>query len=82
MRQLVFKNLQAKKLSRAEIDMAVRAVEGIPNAMDMDFSGIDPDLTSLDVVMEGNDFVTGSRRSNHQHLLDRCIVCCQPLADD
>jgi hypothetical protein len=60
--------------------MAVRAVEGIPNAMDMDFTDIDPDPTSLDLAPDGIGVGTDAECSNHQYLVDECIVCGQPLA--
>ena len=50
------KNLRGKMPTRAEVEMAVRAVEGVPNAMDMDYSEVDPDPTSLDIVPEGEGF--------------------------
>jgi hypothetical protein len=55
--------------------MALRAVEGIPNAMDMDFSGVDPDPTSLDLGAEGDGFATDEMWPNHQRRVDECIVC-------
>jgi hypothetical protein len=81
-RQMVLKNLQAKRLTRAEVEMAVRAVEGIPNAMDMDFAGVDPDRTSLDVAPEGHDSVAGVRCFDHRHVVGACIVCGQRLPKD
>ncbi len=79
---MVTKNLQARRPTTAEVEMAVRAVDGIPNAMDMDFTGVDPDPTSLDIGSEGSDSVADARCSNHQHLVDQCIICGQPLAED
>jgi hypothetical protein len=78
---MIVKNRQAK-MTTDDIEMAVRAVEGIPNAMDMDFSGVDPDPTSLDLAAEGDGFFEDSKYSNHQHLVDECIACRQPLAEE
>jgi hypothetical protein len=61
--------------------MAIRLVEGIPNAMDMDYSWVDTDPTSLDLGAEGNGCATDEMRSNHQHSVDECIVCGQRLAE-
>ena len=79
---MMLKNRQAKRPTTAEIEMALRAVEGIPNAMDMDLSGVDPEPTSLDICSEGSDSVADARCSNHQHVMDQCIICGQPLAED
>jgi hypothetical protein len=46
--------------------MALRAVEGIPNAMDMDFDGVDPDPTSLDIAPEGDGFATDETWPNYR----------------
>jgi hypothetical protein len=79
---MVCKNLQSNKPTSADIEMAVRAVEGVPNAMDMDFSGVDPDPTSLDIVPEGNGLVTDETGSDSEYLADDCIVCGQQVAED
>jgi hypothetical protein len=52
---MMLKNRQAKRPTKAEIEMAIRAVEGIPNAMDMDFASVDPDPTSLVLGPECDD---------------------------
>jgi hypothetical protein len=80
--RMVSKNLRSDKPTEADIEMAVRTVEGIPNAMDMDLSGVDPEPTSLDICSEGSDSVADARCSNHQHVMDQCIICGQPLAED
>jgi hypothetical protein len=67
---MVLKNFQAKKLTAVEIEMAVRVVEGIPNAMDMDFGDIEPDPTSLDIAPEADGFGTEETGSDNQHLAD------------
>jgi len=79
---MVLKNQQAKMLTTAEVEMAVRAVEGIRNAMDMDFSGVDPDPTSLDIAPEGNGVVTEETGSDCEYPADECIVCGQAVAED
>jgi hypothetical protein len=79
---MAFKNLNANKPATAEIEMAVRAVEGVPNAMDMDFSGVDPDPTSVDIAPEGNGVVTEETGSDDQHVVDECIICGQPVAEE
>ncbi|MGD1157988.1 MAG: hypothetical protein ABSA41_19485 [Terriglobia bacterium] len=62
--------------------MAIRAVEGIPNAMDMDFASVDPDPASLDIASEENGFATDETGSDNQHVADENIVCGQPLAEN
>jgi hypothetical protein len=76
---MIPRNIQAKKPANADIEMAVRAVEGVPNAMDMDLSGIDPEPTFLDLATAGDGLVTDERRLDHQHRAEECIVCGQPL---
>jgi len=62
--------------------MAVRAVEGVPHAMDMDFASVDPDPTSLDIAPEGDGIATDEIWPNRRHPVDECVVCGQPLADE
>jgi len=76
---VAFKNLQLiKKPANVEVEMAVGAVERIPNAMDMDFADVDPDPTSLDLATDGTD----ESRPNHQHPAEECILCGQALGED
>ena len=70
---MVLKNIRNKRLNGGDIEMAVRAVEGIPNAMDKDFGGVDPDPTSLDVAPEGREFVEGPVYSTDP--VDGCVIC-------
>jgi hypothetical protein len=37
------------KPKRSAVDLAIAALDGNPNPMDMDLTGIDPDPTSLDL---------------------------------
>lgn len=74
------KNLRAKMPTKAETEMANRAVDGIPNAMDMDFASVGPDPTSLDIASEENGFATDETGSDNQHLADENIVCGRPVA--
>ena len=46
--------------------MAVRAVEGVPNTMEMDYSGIEPDPTSQDLGTEGEGLATDETWPDHQ----------------
>jgi len=62
---MVIKNLQARNPTIAEVEMAVRAVEGVPNAMDMDFADIDPDPTSLDLAAEDDSTAMDERWPDH-----------------
>lgn len=61
--------------------MAVRADEGVPNAMDMDYSGLDPEPTSLDIAPEGDGLVTDETGSDSQHVVDESIVCGQTAVE-
>ena len=43
------KSLPPKKTMRTAVDLAVAALDGNPNPLDMDMNGIDPEPTSLDL---------------------------------
>jgi hypothetical protein len=47
---------RAKNSMRTAVEMAVAAVEDspLPSPQDQDFSGVDPDPTSLDLVLPDN----------------------------
>lgn len=47
---MAFRKPQPKKPEETALDLAVAAVEGNPNPLDMDMKGIDPAPTSLDLV--------------------------------
>jgi hypothetical protein len=42
-----------KKPEKSDVDLAVAALEGNPNPLDMDMKGIDPAPTSLDLPLPG-----------------------------
>lgn len=42
-----------KKPKKSAVEMAIAAVEGNPNPLDMDMRSIDPDPTSLDLTLPG-----------------------------
>jgi len=76
------RNLQPKKLTRADVETAVRAVEGFPNTMDMNFDSVDPDPTSLNLGVESDGSVVGESSSNYQRSVGECILCGQPLTEE
>jgi hypothetical protein len=42
-----------KKPKKSAVELAVAALEGSPNPLDMDMRSIDPDPTSLDLTLPG-----------------------------
>ena len=55
-----------KKPEKSAVELAVAALDGNPNPLDMDMSGIDPAPTSLDLPLPGkpdNRHAAGSGRT-------------------
>ncbi len=50
---MMARNPQPKKPEESAVELAVAALEGSPNPLDMDMRAIDPDPTSLDLALPG-----------------------------
>jgi len=61
------------------VDLAIAAVEGQPNAMDMPMAGFDPSPGALDLPDKEHRQVC-SRCG--RPAVDRCPECGSPLCDD
>lgn len=64
---------QPKKLIKPQVDLAVTALEGNPNPLDMDLKGIGPVPTSLDLV--------GTQESRTCSIPPRCATDIPPEGD-
>jgi hypothetical protein len=68
-----------KTPEKSAVELAIAALDGNANPLDMDFSGVDLDRTSLDLP-----------EAEHQEMcslcgglaLHRCTQCGSPLCDD
>jgi hypothetical protein len=76
---MVTRNLQRKKSRMADVDLAIAAVEGQPNAMDMPMAGFDPSPGALDLPDKEHRQVC-SRCG--RPAVDRCPECGCPLCED
>jgi hypothetical protein len=63
-----------------DVDLALAALDGNPNPLDMDTRDIDPDPTSLDMPEEKCQTMRSPHRSHTA--ADACIVCGSPLCED
>jgi hypothetical protein len=70
---------QRKKPKESAVDLAIAALDGNPNPLDMDMSEVDPDPTSLDLPYEehGETCSLCSRPA-----VDRCPECGSPLCEE
>jgi hypothetical protein len=76
---MAMRNLQRKKSRMADVDLAIAAIEGQPNAMDMPMAGIDPSPGALDLpVREQPERCSRCGRP----AVDRCSECGSPLCED
>jgi hypothetical protein len=50
---MMARNPQPKKPEESAVELAVAALDGNPDPLDMDMSGIDPAPTSLDLPLPG-----------------------------
>ena len=50
---MMARNPQPKKPEKSAVELAVAALEGSPNPLDMDMRDIDPAPTSLDLPLPG-----------------------------
>jgi len=75
---MMTRNLQPRQTGYSVVDIAVAALDGNPNPLDMPMEGIDPSPTSLD-MLEGERQEMCSRRMRPAE--DTCIICGQPPCD-
>ncbi len=50
---MVVRNPRPRKPDQSAVELAIAALDGSPNPLDMDMMGIDPDPTSLDLTLAG-----------------------------
>ena len=63
---MAVRNPQPKEPDKSAVELAVAALDGNPNPLDMDMSGITPAPTSLDLPLPGkpdNRHAAGSGRT-------------------
>lgn len=73
-------NRERKEQNESSVAMALAAVEGNPNPLDVDMRSIDPNPTSLDLGGgDERDACSNGRRS--RTAADQCIVCGQSSED-
>lgn len=71
----------SKKRRESIVELVVAALDGTPNPLDMDISGIDPDRTSLDLPEEKSQATCSNPRCLHA-AVDRCPECGCPICAD
>jgi hypothetical protein len=82
---MAVRKAQPRKPEQSAVDLAIAAIEGRPNPLDMDMTGIDPDPTSLDLPQEGDGYFTGEMCSNPRctrRTVDACSGCGSPLCEE
>lgn len=62
-------------------ELAVGVLDGNPNPIDLDATGIDPAPTSLDLPEEEHQEMCSNPRCTH-HAVDECTACGSPLCED
>jgi len=77
---MAVRNRQHKKLAERTVDLAVAAVIGPPNVMDMPIGGFDPSPIALGLD-DGYAEMCASGRSTCT-AVDECIICGSRLCDD
>ena len=82
---MAVRNPQPKEPDKSAVELAVAALDGNPNPVDMDMNGIDPAPTSLDLPQEGDGYFTGEMCSNPRctrRTVDACSGCGSPLCEE
>ena len=74
------RNQQPNKPGNPDVELAIAALDGNPNPLDMAMEGIDPDPTSLD--LEGSQQAMCSSPRRPRPAEDNCIICGQPVCED
>jgi hypothetical protein len=80
---MAFTKPQPRKPKESVVDLAIAAIEGNPNPLDMDLTGIDPAPTSLDLPEQkpyGRDEQRNPRCASPA--VDACAWCGQPICED
>ncbi len=76
--QTVIRKPGPKRPENSAAEMAVGALDGNPNPLDVDMGGIDPHPASLDLPEEEFDEACSNPRCT-RHALSGCIICGQPF---
>jgi hypothetical protein len=78
---MMTRNPQSKKPRDTDMELAIAALDGNPNPVDMDMTGIDPAPTSLDLD-EGEKSEMCSTPPCSRPAVDECMICGQPLREE
>jgi hypothetical protein len=63
------------------LELAVASLDGTPNPLDMDFSGVGESPSDLDLVDAEETEICSKPRRSHP-AAETCIICGQPVCED